>query len=359
MGLTHYSILNRHPQVQFVAICDSSSFVLKNVGRRLGVAGYRDADKMFREVKPDFAIVATPTGLHAEVVECAIANDAHVFVEKPYALTPEQGAGLLQRLQGKTLVHQVGYAMRFQDIFMKVKRLLDLGAFGEITTFRVDMNAPVVLHDVRSSWRFQRKEGGGCLYDFASHSIDLVNYLLGPPAEVFGTVLSRIHSDAVEDAVATMFLYESGARGSVQANWSDPAYRKPSCRFEALGRTGKIIADFYSYKAFFRQDPGIDGFTKGWNQGYLADLAEPVRFYVRGFEFTRQLDYFIDCILKQKPCEICSFEDGLKTDLLMDRIRRDGEGRRLKDGQNHTWRQPVLRHQPHVGGKSAVPGGAV
>ena len=139
MGLTHYSILNRHPQVEFVAVCDSSAFILKNVVRHLGVPGYQDSDRMFRETKPDFVIVATPTALHAQVVESAIAHDAHVFVEKPFALTPEQGAGLLRRLQGKTLVHQVGYAMRFQDIFTRVKRLLDLGALGEVVTFRVDL----------------------------------------------------------------------------------------------------------------------------------------------------------------------------------------------------------------------------
>lgn len=31
MGLTHFSILNNHPQVEFVAVADSSSFMLKNI----------------------------------------------------------------------------------------------------------------------------------------------------------------------------------------------------------------------------------------------------------------------------------------------------------------------------------------
>ena len=77
---------------------------------------------------------------------------------------------------------------------------------------------------------------------------------------------------------------------------------------------------------------------------YLADVAEPVRFYVRGFQFTRQLDYFIDCILKQTACEICSFEEGLYADVIMHRIRMDGETRRSHDRQDHIRRQPVLRH---------------
>jgi predicted dehydrogenase len=344
MGLTHFSILNNHPDVKWAAVCDSSNFVLKTLGHHLGVETFTDFEKMLATMNLDFVVVATPTAMHAEVAECAIANDAHVFVEKPLALNPEQSGRLADLARGKSLVHQVGYAMRFHEIFMKTKSLLDRGAIGSVVTFTVEMNGPVVLHDARKSWRSKKTEGGGCLYDFASHSVDLVNYLIGPPDQVVGTVFSHIHSDDVEDAISSTFVYDNGTRGTLLANWSDPSYRKPSCRFEALGTQGKIIADFYTYKVFLQGTPQIDEYSEGWNEGYLADIAEPVRFYVRGFQFTRQLDYFIDCIRSQKACERCSFEEGLSTDVIMHQIRTDGETRRFHDRQNHIGRQPVLRH---------------
>ncbi len=338
MGITHFSILNTHPSVELVAVCDSSGFVLKNAIQHLGVKAFRSFDKMLGTMGLDFVIVATPTAMHADVTECAISHNAHVFVEKPMTLNPEQGERLLELLKGKNLVHQVGYAIRFHDVFLKVKSLLDSGAIGELLTFTVEMNGPVVLHDARGSWRFKKTEGGGCLYDFASHGVDLVSYLVGPPDDVVGTVFNRIHSASVEDAISSTFLYRNGARGNLLANWSDPSYRKPSCRFEALGRKGKIIADFYTYKVLFHEAPEVAGYSEGWNEGYLADIAEPVRFYVRGFQFTRQLDYFIDCILEQKACETCSFEAGLCTDMIIRRIRTDGDSRRSHNGQNHTGR---------------------
>jgi len=344
MGLTHFSILNTHPSVDLVAVCDSSGFVLKTAAQHMGVKAFKSFDKMLGTMGLDFVIVATPTAIHADVAECAITNNAHVFVEKPLTLDPEQSRHLLELVRGKNLVHQVGYTMRFHDIFMKVKSLLDSGAIGQIVAFTVEMNGPVVLHDARRGWRSKKTEGGGCLYDFASHGVDLVNYFVGSPDEVIGTVLNHIYSDGVEDAISSTFVYRNGARGNLLANWSDPSYRKPSCRFEALGRRGKIIADFYTYKVFFQEDPEVAGYTEGWNEGYLADIAEPVRFYVRGFQFTRQLDYFIDCILEQRACETCSFEDGLCTDIIMHRIRTDGDIRRSHDGQNYIRRQPVLRH---------------
>ncbi len=344
MGLTHFSILNTHPAVKFVAICDPSAFLGKNVTKHTDLAVYRDPDQLFRETKPDFVIVATPTATHADVAACAITHGSHVFVEKPFTLSSEQSQYLRNLVQGKRLVHQVGYAMRFHDVFLKVKQLLDLGAIGEVRIFKTEMDGPVVLHEGKSTWRSKRQEGGGCLYDFASHAVDLVNYLIGPPDDVVGTVFSRIHSEAVEDAITSTFLYENGCRGTVLVNWSDPSFRKPACRFEALGSNGKIIADFYTLKAFFREAPRATGFTQGWNERHLSDLAQPVRFYVRGFQFTRQLDFFIDCILQQKSCDICSFQDGLETDLVLDRIRNDGETRGFAHGQNDLRRQPVLRH---------------
>lgn len=327
MGLTHFSILNTHPNVDFVAVCDSSSFVLKNAAQYMGIETFTDCERMFRTMGLDFVVVATPTAMHADVAECAIANNAHVFVEKPLTLHPEQGRRLLQLLQGKVLVHQVGYVNRFGDVFTRVKQLLDSGAVGQVLTFRTEMNGPTVLHGSKKSWRSKKKEGGGCLYDFASHGVDLVNYFFGPPDEVVGTVFGSIHSDGVEDTVSTTFVYKGGMRGNLLANWSDPSYRKPSCQFEALGRMGKIIADLHSYKVFFSYAPNLDGFTQGWNQRSYTVFATPVRFFVRGFEFTRQLDYFIDCIVEGKPCRISSFEDGFTTDTMLEKIRTDGESR--------------------------------
>ncbi len=327
MGLTHYSILNSHPEVSFAAVCDSSPFMLKNAAKYMQVETFKDVDKMFQQVQPDFAIVATPTAMHAEVVTHAAACGAHVFVEKPFTLNPKQSLILLNCVEEKKLVHQVGYVMRFSDVFKKVKQLLDAGAMGELLTFRMDMNGPTVLHDAKKSWRSKGKQGGGCLYDFASHAIDLINYLIGPPDKIVGTVLQSIYSKDVEDAATSTFVYRSGLRGNLQVNWSDPSYRKPAYRFEVLGTKGKIVADLHAFKVYFRQTPNESGFTKGWNHRYITDIVEPVRFYVRGFEFTRQLDYFIDCILKNRPCEVCSFKDAFETDKIIDRIRRNDEAR--------------------------------
>jgi predicted dehydrogenase len=323
MGLTHFSILNTHPEVKFTAVCDSSKFILNNMQKFAGVNIYENYVKMINKEKPDFVIVATPSGLHAEIVKYMVENDIHTFVEKPFSISPKQGEEILKLLETHPVINQVGYVLRYSDVFMEVKRLLDKGALGKLIYYKMEMNGPTLLKDAKNGWRSKKSEGGGCMYDFASHSIDMTNYMFGTPDEISGTVFQSIYSKDVEDALCSTFTYSNGLRGNISICWSDPSYRKPTYRLEVMGREGKIIADLHSLKAFFRREPTIPGFTKDWNQKYVTDFVEPVRFYLRGYEFTRQLDCFIDKILDhEKPC-LSTFKEGYDTDVVIERMNNN------------------------------------
>jgi hypothetical protein len=83
------------------------------------------------------------------------------------------------------------------------------------------------------------------------------------------------------------------------------------------------VADKHAYKIYLREPNNNNRFHKGWNTRYITDFAKSVRFYVRGNEFTRQLDYFVDCIEKGRKNNICSFAEAYKTDEVMEEIVND------------------------------------
>ena len=82
------------------------------------------------------------------------------------------------------------------------------------------------------------------------------------------------------------------------------------------------VADKDAYRLYLKE-VGSNGFSKGWNTRYITDFAKSLRFYVRGNKFTRQLDYFIDCIEGKATENVASFADGLKTDIMMEEITKD------------------------------------
>ncbi len=332
MGLTHYSILNNHPEVNFVAVCDSSSFMLRNLRKHMKVETFEDYRKMIDKMNLDFVIIATPTIYHAEAIKYAIDNNVHIFVEKPFTLNPEEGREIVDMLKGKNLANQVGYVIRFSDVFLKVKEYLNSKLIDEPLSFKMEMYGPTILKGSKSSWRATRESGGGCLYDFASHSVDMISYLMGPPKSVTGSVLKSIYSSKVEDAVYSTFIHGNNLSGNLMANWSDASFRKPSFKMEIFGKGGKIIADMHAIKLFLKDKTENSTFTKGWNTIYVTDFGKPVRFYVRGGEFTSQLDYFIDCVSKGVQGDICNFKDGLTTDTIMDRIFKDASDRSELNG---------------------------
>ena len=65
MGLSHLAIVNANPDVDLVAMCDSSGYVLGVLEKYTGVKAYTDFERMLREVELDAVVIATPSRFHA------------------------------------------------------------------------------------------------------------------------------------------------------------------------------------------------------------------------------------------------------------------------------------------------------
>ena len=222
-------------------------------------------------------------------------------------------------------------------MFIEVKRLIEDGVIGKVVNFSFEMYGATVLKDSKSSWRGNRNTGGGCMYEFASHCIDLVMYLLDMPVSVSGSIMQSIYSSEVEDLVSPSFIYKKGCSGSIFVNWSDETYRKPTNIIKILGTHGKIIADKHAFKLYVKEKDTKNGFNQGWNTRYITDIRETVRFYLRGNEFTRQLDYFIDCIEGKEKSNMASFAEGLKTDIIMESDHQGCCHNLSKERRPKTW----------------------
>ena len=324
MGITHLSILNTHPNVKVAAICDQSKTMLKIMTKFLDIKVYSDFRQMISECELDFVVISTPSESHTEIIDYAINNNLHIFTEKPFAMTSKDGQNTINLLSQKSLVNQVGYVNRFNEVFMEIKNLLGEGVIGEVKNFSSDMFGPTVLKDSKGTWRGKKKMGGGCMYEFASHCIDIVVFLFGEPDKVAGSVVQSVYSSGVDDLVMSNFIYKNGVTGSIKVNWSDETYRKPTNILKIFGTNGTIIADKHMYKLFLKDENKELGLNKGWNTRYITDFAKSVRVYVRGNEFTRQLDYFVSCIEKgTTDNNASSFIEAHKTDVIMEKIRFD------------------------------------
>jgi predicted dehydrogenase len=314
MGISHCSILGAHADVDLVAVCDMSLFVLEVFKKHSKYHCFTDYKKMINECSLDCVLIASPTRYHIEMVSFAFEHGLHVFCEKPFSLHPSESLRLSEQANLLGLVNQVGYHNRFVATFNELKRLLEFNILGSVYHFTAESYGPVVLKESLGTWRSEKNQGGGCLYDYASHTINLVGYLLGDPVAVGGTSLKHVFSKDVEDAVYCTLILQNGLTGQLAVNWSDDTYRKMNTQITVFGKEGKIVADATQVKIYLKHGNKNLGISRGWSSRYVTDLTQNVDFYLRGEEYTEQIDHFIECVLNCKIHSRNSFESAANTD---------------------------------------------
>lgn len=297
MGLSHFSIANAHPRTEVVA-CDASGFMLDGIAKYSGRPAFKDFDDMLAKEQLDAMIIATPSRLHAPMVRKALERGIHVFCEKPFCLDWHESEALTELAVERGLISQVGYHYRYVGAFQEMKRIIDAGALGQITHVLAEAYGPVVLRPKGTTWRTDRAEGGGCLYDYAAHPINLLNWYFGEPSGAAGTLLNSIFSTDTDDEVYSTLTWESGLSAHLSVNWSDESYRKMSTKITMTGTNGRLYADRQECQLYLRDaSPALPGYSQGWNVRYTTELTENVDFYLRGEEYSAQIDDFVAAIL--------------------------------------------------------------
>jgi predicted dehydrogenase len=178
-----------------------------------------------------------------------------------------------------------------------MKRLIEAGAIGDITHVLAEAYGPVVLRAKRQTWRSDKAEGGGCLYDYAAHPLNLLNWFFGVPARVSGSVMNSVFSEGIDDEVFSTLQWDAGPTAHLSVNWSDESHRKMSTKISLIGTNGRLYADRQECQAYLRTPvAALPDYTEGWNVKYTTELTEDRWFYLRGEEYSAQLDEFVTAI---------------------------------------------------------------
>jgi predicted dehydrogenase len=321
MGISHLAILGAHPDVDVVGVCDSQGMVTSALRSMTGIETFKESKKLFREVRPDCVVISTPSAAHYEAASLALEDDIHVFVEKPLTLDAAMSQRLAALAQSRRLANQVGYHYRFVASFRELRRLVQAGAIGEVHHIDGCAFGPVVTRPKSGfTWRSKKGEGGGCLHDYASHVIDLMNWIMGPPTSVLGARLRPVFSRDVEDTVHALFEYDGGASGRLHADWSDESYRKMTTSITVHGTKGKIVADRQECQVYLKSGETFEDYAEGWTTRYITDLQGPTSYYLRGEEYSTQIDDFVRNVRARDPRGENSFESAAATDHVIAQI---------------------------------------
>lgn len=338
MGLSHFAMVNAHPETETLA-CDGSGFLVDVLKKNIDTVIYRDYETLLEQEALDAVVIATPSKFHSDMVERALNKGLHVFCEKPFCLDWSDSERLAGLAADENRIGQVGYHYRYVGAFQEMKRILETGALGRITHVLAEAYGPVVLRPKRATWRTNKSEGGGCLYDYAAHPLNLLNWYFGTPDRVSGSVLGHVFSEATDDEVFSTLQWSDGPTAQLSVNWSDESHRKMTTRISMIGTNGRIFADRQECQLYLREETeALPGYGKGWTVKYTTELTEDRWFYLRGEEYSAQLDEFIMAVKDGRNAATQnSFASAAETDKTMAMVIDNAEtGQPVGDARTRT-----------------------
>lgn len=194
------------------------------------------SDELLARGDVNVVFVCTPTKFHTDVVVAAAAAGAHVFCEKPLAMSSAEAETMLAAVQRAGVKAQIGLVLRFSSIYTVMRELLRDPAHGDpmAVVFRDDQCFPIRgLHD--TAWRGDRTmTAGGTLIEHGVHDLDLLTWMFGPVRRLRAWQQNRAGYPGIEDYVAVELELVSGLRAQLVNIWHDMAQRSSNRHLEVF-----------------------------------------------------------------------------------------------------------------------------
>jgi UDP-N-acetyl-2-amino-2-deoxyglucuronate dehydrogenase len=167
----------------------------------------------------DAVLVLTPANTHLEIARRCAEAGKHVLLEKPVEVTTARAAELVRACRAAGVTLGIVLQHRFRPAGMKLAEMLAAGSLGAILgcSTSIRLWRPQSYYDEPGRGSMAR-DGGGVLMSQAIHTLDLMQSLAGPAAEVTGyATTTSLHRMETEDMVCAAVRFANGAWGTIDA----------------------------------------------------------------------------------------------------------------------------------------------
>jgi UDP-N-acetyl-2-amino-2-deoxyglucuronate dehydrogenase len=261
IAATHAMALNTLPTAEFVACCDQDLHRASALATNYNVPQvFDDAETMLRDAGLEAVLICTPHPAHEPLVVAAAEAGIHVLCEKPISIRVDAADRMIDAAKSAGINFGVIFQRRFWPASQRIRQAIDAGKLGKPTlaecAVRIWRSPEYFASDPwRGKWS---TEGGGVLMNQAVHAIDLLQWFMGRPSEVYGHYATYRHGayiDVEDTAVATV-VFESGALGTIQA--ASTVQPESGFRVSVHGDKGPTVS-------VWEQVEGQQGINDVWN----------------------------------------------------------------------------------------------
>ncbi len=256
IGRLHAEAITSLPDAQLVAVADIIPELAQKLAEAFHVTPYSDVQQMLAHEQLDVVDICTPSGMHGKDASLVMRSGRNVIVEKPMEINRAAIEEML-RVQQETGVKMAVISQhRLDPATGQVHDLIEQQAFGRLVLGNalVPWWRSQAYYDSgawRGTWEL---DGGGVLMNQSIHSIDVLQWLMGPVKSVFAYSDTLVHHMETEDVAVAVLRFANGALGTIVATTG--AYPGTGTRIEIYGDKGSAVIedDRLSYLHLARDD---------------------------------------------------------------------------------------------------------
>lgn len=223
-----------------VAVSRAQSTLAESFAKEFGAKRwYANWHELLRDEAVKAVYVATPVHLHAEQTIAAAAAGKHVLCEKPMALNVAECDRMIHACRQNDVTLGIAYYRHFYPVVRRMKEIIQLGEIGKPLIAQVNAFEwfdPPPAHP--RAWLLNKEQsGGGPMFDFGCHRIEVLLDLFGDIKEVKAMESNRFFGRKVEDVSVASFQFEQGTCATLTVAHSA---KEPQDTFNVFGSKGSL-----------------------------------------------------------------------------------------------------------------------
>jgi predicted dehydrogenase len=201
------------PASELVAVSRARPELAESFAKTFGATRwYARSDELLADREIDAVYIATPVHLHAAQTIAAAEAGKHVLCEKPMAMDVRECDRMIAACRANHVRLGVAYYRHFYPAIVRIKAIVSSGEIGEPVLAQIEAFEWCNLQPGQPrSWFMKKAEaGGGPMFDFGCHRLEVLIDLFGPVRRVTSTVANVVFDREVEDTAIALLQFERG-----------------------------------------------------------------------------------------------------------------------------------------------------
>ena len=282
MGQRHCRVYDNMRKIHLAGIHDTDAGLGSQIAQQYEVPFFSNFEAMLSEV--DAISIATPTKVHFEVAKLAIERGVHILIEKPVTENLEQALAIVEMVEHKDIIVQVGHIERFNPAYIELKNV-------------IDSLSPIAINFYRLSPYKGSNKDVDVILDLMIHDTNLVYDLCGKEPYQINANGVMVYSSLIDHAQANI-SYDQGPLVSISAS----RVTEHKVRLiEVIAREAYVRCDLLNKNISIRRStvgeylnnskPGVKYHQESIVEWINVPAIEPL---------VLQQQHFVDCITEGK-----------------------------------------------------------